>query len=200
MRVTLDPLPQFSLSAIPLSSHLHWLPNMSRLQTSVIHRDILMIVPCFWVICAGSPLPSQDKSFIGVGWAESTWSFVILQSPSLSFRGGLPWEEETVEEISLGPWKWPPDPLPFPSPHAWLLGDYSRRLRVSWSWEASPSIKLSTLSPEILKVAFTLGVGDSALNYTVRFCSLFSGLLLAKDTALHQVLSTVETQVLNISV
>lgn len=45
---------------------------------------------------------------------------------------------------------------------------------MSRSEESSPGIKLSSLRPEVLKVASTLGLCNFVFNYTVCFCSLFS--------------------------
>lgn len=68
-----------------------------------------------------------------------------------------------------GPWSFAPGFLvPMLPP-----GDSGSRLWVCGSWEASPSIKLSSFSTEFLKVDFILGMCNFVLNYTVHFCSLF---------------------------
>lgn len=60
---------------------------------------------------------------------------------------------------------------PYPL-HAWPPGD-SYVTDCGWAG-VSPGIKLSSLNLEALKVASSLGLCNSVLNYIACFCSLFS--------------------------
>lgn len=80
-------------------------------------------------------------------------------------------EEDTVQEICLGSIAMTPRPT---TPTLYMCGlQVTHVTDCGWAG-VSPGIKLSSLNLEALKVASSLGLCNSVLNYIACFCSLFS--------------------------